>query len=494
MPRFIPQGAAQRAGHRRAAWHVLLACCLSAAAPAGLFAQGGDSLQSYWVPTRHFNIPFSTDNPRTVEVRLHVSTDGLNYTYAATARPVDRRFLFQARGDGCYFFVTQTLDSANQLTPSDLRGMPPAYKVCVDTQRPVIDLRAVPPKDGSPVAIQWTIRDDNFDDVRAEYRSAAGRDWYPLFLPRVAEGTHAWTPAVVGPLEVRMQARDKAKNEAVPQIVTVTPPDRPGAAPPDTGGPGNVMYVKKKTFQLKYDVDESTKGPSGVATMDIWKMPRGGPWQKCRESGGPADGSATITVDSAGRWGFRLIPRSGVGLAERDPQRGDPPDVWVEVDDKPPEVRILKVVVGQGPDLGKLTVQWEASDPFLRARPISLFYAERPDGEWRSIKDAQELPNSSMGYTFDPKEQGLPWQFYLKVRAIDEAGNIAENQWREMVKVDLKVPRIKNVEVKVGEAPQQSQGFPAESRQPSVPPRPAAPVVPTNKSSTSPNGFNLAPP
>jgi hypothetical protein len=490
MPRFIPQGAAQRAGPRRAAWHVLLACCLSAAAPAGLFAQGSDSLRTYWVPTRHFNIPFSTEDPRTVEVRLHVSTDGLNYSYAATARPADRRFLFQARGDGCYYFVTQTLDSANQLTPSDVRGVPPAYKVCVDTQRPVIDLRPVPPKDGAPVAIQWTIQDDNFDDVRAEYRSTAGGDWYPLFLPRVAEGTHAWTPAVVGPLEVRMQARDKAKNEAVPRTVTVTPPDRPGMAPPDPGGPGNVMYVNSKTFQLKYDVDDSTKGPSGVATVDIWKMRKGGPWQKCRESGGP-DGSATVTVDSAGRWGFRLIPVSGVGLAERNPQRGDPPDVWVEVDDKPPEVRILKVVVGQGPDLGKLTVQWEASDPFLRARPISLFYREKPDGEWQPIKGAQELPNSTMGYTFDPKEQGLPWQFYLKVRAIDEAGNPAENQWRELVKVDLKVPRIKSVEVKVGEAQRQSGG-PFPDRQPPLPSQ--TPALPTSKPAGTPTGFGIGPP
>jgi len=49
------------------------------------------------------------------------------------------------------------------------------------------------------------------------------------------------------------------------------------------------------------------------------------------------------------------------------------------------------------------------------------------------------------------------------VAAIDEAGNIGENQWGDTVKVDLKVPRIKHIEVKPSDsgaagAGQQSYG------------------------------------
>src|SRR5690349_10345134 len=93
MGRSIPRGIGQRAGRRTTARHVLWTCCLLVAVPGGLLAQGGDNVRSYWVPTRTFYIPFSIDNdPRIVEVRLHASTDGRPYAYAAQAKPSERRF------------------------------------------------------------------------------------------------------------------------------------------------------------------------------------------------------------------------------------------------------------------------------------------------------------------------------------------------------------------------------------------------------------------
>jgi hypothetical protein len=445
--------------------HVLLACWLAAAAPGGLFAQGTDNVRTYWVPTTSFYIPFKVDNdPRLVDVLLHVSTDGgRTYTYAARARPNERRFSFQAKQDGWHSFIVQKLETDGALSPSDLRGAPPSIRVCVDTQKPIIRLELAK-QPGWPVAIQWEIQDDNFEDVRAYYRSTRGGEWFQVLdLPRQAKGVHGWRPNVAGPVEVQMQARDKAGNVAEPRSVTVEPdPQNAKAAPPGGNDPSEVKYVKGRKFQLDYQLDEESKGPSGVKSVDIWKMHEGGPWQKCQESGKP-DGPATVTVDSAGRWGFRLIPRSGVGLAEPDPRPGDPPDLWVEVDERAPQVEINRLLVGQGADAGNLTVYWTASDKFLRARPISILYAT--DGkDWKEV--ARDLSNTG-SYTFKPLDLDRQlYQFYVKVTAIDEAENVGEAVSKEPVKVDLKVPRIKKqIQVKPSEGEQQSRG-PAASPAP----------------------------
>ncbi len=462
MGRIIPRGAEPRTGRTQAVGHVLLTCALFAAAPAGLFAQGTDAVRTYWVPTRSFNIPFSTGtDPRLVDMLLHVSTDnGQTYRHAASARPSDRRFFFQAQGDGWHFFIVQTRDRDNVLAPSDLRGAAPSIRVCVDTQKPVINLRQIPSQDGYPIAIEWSIQDANFDDLYAEYRSVNGGDWYPLFLPRTASGKHEWTPAVSGDLEVRLQAIDRAKNKAAPLTVTIKPDPRKAAlSPVSQASPGDVKHVKNKTFQLDYQLDEGTIGPSDVKGVEIWKMHPGGPWQKCRETGSPK-GPATVTVDTSGRWGFRLIPRSGVGLAEPDPRPGEAPDLWVEVDDRAPQVKITNVVVSPGADSGRMTVTWTASDPFLARQAITISYSPLEHEDWKVL----EKCDNSGSFSCEPQKIGLPYQFFIKVEAADEAGNVGADRWREPIKVDLKVPRIKRIEVKPGEAREPSSAAPQTQR------------------------------
>jgi hypothetical protein len=469
MGRLIPRGAEQRAGRAKLAWHVLLTCLLLAAAPAAPFARG-QTTESHYVSNRVFRIPFGKKNPidpRIQEIILYFATGSeQTYQYVATARPSDGGFLFRAPTDGWYSFATQTRDRDGQLSPSDLRGVLPDIRVCVDTQKPVITVQQVPAQDGSPVAIEWSVQDDNFDDLRADYRSVSGGEWYPLILPRTAKGSQGWTPVVRGSLEVQLQAIDKAKNKSGPQSVTVKPGEgTPGAPPPNPGGPGNVMHVKSKTFQLTYQLDNETVGPSKVERVDIWRIHQGRDWQKCRETGTP-EGPASVTVDETGRWGFRLIPRSGVGLAERDPQRGDTPDIWVEVDDQAPKVKITNVAVGQGPDSGTLTVTWTASDTFLAYQPITISYATDPKGRWETL--AKNQPHSGI-YTCKPQDLTLPYQFYLKIEAVDEAGNVGEDKWSQPVKVDLKIPRIKHIEVKAGDNSASAPATIPPSRHPAIP-------------------------
>jgi hypothetical protein len=481
-----------RAGGGTAFQYVLLACCLAAAAPVGLFAQGTDNVRTYWVRARQFKIPFSFDyDPRvTAAVLLHVSENGRDYRDAGTANPSDRHFLFRTDHDGVYSFIVQTRDRAGVLAPPDFRDVPPSVRirVHVDTQKPVIRLEAAK-KEGWPAAIHWEIEDENFDDVRADYRSVNGGEWYPLLVPREAKQVFGWVPAIGGKLEVRLQARDKAGNVAEPCLVTVEPDPQSAKNPPPTEGGGGkdgseVKYVRSKKFQLEYEVDKDSKGPSGVKSVDIWKMREGGPWQKCHEAGTP-DGPVMVTVESAGRWGFRLIPRSGVGLAEPDPRPGDRPDLWVEVDEQAPRVEINRLLVGRGTEhAGKLTVSWTASDKFLAARPITISYRSGEQGEWTEV--ARDLPNTG-SYTFKPLDRDPHlYQLYIRVTAIDEAGNKGEAESKEPVKVDLKVPRIKQIKVGSSTGDPQSRGpSTAPSQNMLLPGSPSSPppALPTDFSS-----------
>ena len=432
---------------------MLLTCGLLVAAPRSLLAQTGDNTRTFYVAARSFRIPFTpTENDQRLEVLLNVSTNGREYRYVASARSNERAFFFSAPSDGWYYFIVQTRDAGGVVTPADLRGTTPSIRVCVDTQHPVIEeLAAAPSPESALPTIRWKIAETNLKEIYADYR-AAGGDWVPLFLPMQLQGTHTWKPSWGGELEVRMQALDQANHRSEIRTLRLRAADNVTRMPPppETAGAGKIMFVKSKTFQLQYALDDQTVGPSKVASVDIWKLHPGQGWRKCTEKGTP-QGPATVSVDSAGRWGFRLIPRSGVGLAERDPQQGDLPDIWVEVDDKSPHVKVTNVTVTQEADGGYLTVLWQADDAFLRAMPITIYLASPQGKDWFAV--AKDLPNNgNWRQKTDDLKLGENYEFALKVEAVDDAGNVGSAPWRDTVKMDLKVPRIKHIEVNPGGA------------------------------------------
>jgi hypothetical protein len=491
MARLIPPGIEPHGGRGKAARLIVLACGILAAAPVESLAQPVDNVRTFHVPARSFNIPFTrADNDSRIDVLLNVSRDGQNYRYHSTARFNDRVFPFTAPADGWYYFIVQTKDPSGALSPADLRGAPPSIKVYVDTQSPVIEeLAAEPDRDGSPPGIRWKINEpeENIKEIRMVY-GPVGSDqsqWVPLLVPLQKDGKYTWKPHWGGELEVRMWVQDKAGQWSQMRSVRLKVADNvSGMKPPEPTGPSKVMHVKNKTFRLQYQLDDDTVGPSHVASVDIWKLRQGRGWVKCRESVKPP-APAMVTVDESGRWGFRLIPRSGVGLAERDPQPGDTPDVWVEVDDKPPQVKIKNVTVTQEADGGYLTVYWIADDTFLRAMPITI-QMKAPDADkWTTI--ATELPNTG-SWRHPTKELNLGdrYEFSLMVSAIDEASNSGSDTWRETVKIDLKIPRIKSIDVNPGgaaaggdghEASGSSGTMPYGGQTGSLPPQPMYPPL-----------------
>jgi hypothetical protein len=202
--------------------------------------------------------------------------------------------------------------------------------------------------------------------------------------------------------------------------------------------------VNSKRISLNYELKEV--GPSGVSTIELWYTQDGRAWSRypLPRSGDEVQRPPLVfEVNQEGVYGFTLVAKSGVGLGERPPQVGDRPQVWVEVDLTRPLVSLQNVLVGQGPDKGKLTVHWTARDKNLGRDPIAISYAEQAGGPWTPI--VEHIQNTGR-YVWSMPER-VPYQFLVRVEAADLAGNVGEAVTPTMVKVDLAQPKVRILQV-----------------------------------------------
>jgi hypothetical protein len=151
-------------------------------------------------------------------------------------------------------------------------------------------------------------------------------------------------------------------------------------------------------------------------------------------------------VNDEGIYGITLVAKSGVGLGDKPPQPGDRPQFWIEVDLTKPVVQTRDIFVGAGPEKGKLSIAWTATDKNLGTHPIRLSYADQKDGPWTTFAD--KLPNSGKHVWKMPDL--LPYQFYVRIEAADLAGNFGEAITNEKVKVDLSQPKANIIGIEPG--------------------------------------------
>ncbi len=445
----------------------LLPFCL----PGLLLAQGPANVETAFAKGREIGIPFNPGPGAQYlkQLQLFVSTDGgKNWLPSATVAPDRRKFQYVADRDGTYWFAAQSMDLQGKLYPAAISGLQPSLKVIVDTQPPVVQLQPLAPRSGE-VGVSWTVRDDHFDfgipdALRLEYRLAGGVTWLPLTVPQGASQLF-WNPKANTLVEVRLHARDRAGNVGVgTTTVSLTgagqvslPPGNDNRPPvssgqsPDTElnklGADKRRFVNSKRVSMNCELKEV--GPSGVSLVELWYTHDGRGWNKGPEyrlvPGDDKDKhSITFDVATEGLYGITLLAKSGVGLGDRPPQVGDRPHLWIEVDTTRPEVKLLGVVVGTGADKGKLTVAWDAHDKNLTREPITLSYGKAPDGPWQPI--ASKLPNNGR-YVWTLPSENVPYQFHVKVEAIDRAANIGESITPELVKVDLATPKVRILNV-----------------------------------------------
>ena len=455
-----PIPGANLSGLRR---RMLIAGCILIAALIWLgsgrvWAQGNASDRPHYMNKSMFRIPFNVDagNPRLMEIQLYIS-DNLGQTWQkiSSAAPEQAGFHFRAERDGIYYFTVRTVDTSGKGSPASIQpGSPPQIRVCVDTQVPLVSLSQAPPGREGRVGVEWEIRDENLDvnSLLLEYRTAGSQDWIPLSVEGGRTGQRYWNPGGTGSVDVRLRARDLAKNEgeAHRTISGGTGADTVGDSrqlggnynDPDSGrgaGPGTSRneprYVNSKRISLNYEIKE--EGPSGTSSVELWVTRDGRSWDKHMEDKSHQP-PLNVTVADEGIYGFTLLVKSGVGLSERPPRGGDAPQVWVEVDLHEPVISFVHAEVDPGPDTGKLTIAWKATDKNLGRDCVTLSYSKDPEGPWIQIVTAQ--PGSG-SYVWHMPPTGIPYQFYVQAEAIDKAGNVGKRRTQELIKVDLKKPR-----------------------------------------------------
>jgi hypothetical protein len=455
-------------------WHLvigLLVLSPVAGLPSPVAAQE-PAAQVIYSRFRHFKIPINLGSgaDRLKELRLFVSTDqGKSWQQSAVVPPTEKHFRFTCERDGLYWFAVQTLDRNGLFFPPSLEGAQPNLKVLVDTLPPVVLLRALPPRNGQ-VGVAWEIREEflDFGDpsaIRLDYRVAGTAQWAPLPINRVAT-THYWTPETNATFEVRLRVQDRAENlgEAFARVSLTDPnggsavdPGFSSQNPPAAGNQAplpqgfaaatNRQLINSKRISLNYELAEV--GPSGVSEIELWYTQDGRSWSRYPLPRSADDKKIprplVFEVSAEGIYGFTLVAKSGVGKGKQPPRSGDPPQIWIEVDLTKPAVQLQNVIVGQGVDKGegKLLIQWTASDKNLGPNPITLSYAENSAGPWMPI--AAHLANSGRYVWTMPRT--IPYQFYVRVEAVDQAGNVGVDATPDTVKVDLSQPKVNILKV-----------------------------------------------
>ena len=190
---------------------------------------------------------------------------------------------------------------------------------------------------------------------------------------------------------------------------------------------------------MNYDLDNV--GTSQVKGVEVWWTKDAKAWERFADEVKPT-GKVVVSVKDEGTYGFKLNPRSGAGLAPPAPKAGDRPHTWVVVDTTAPVIKMepVKVLNENG---GEVVLEWAVTDEHLEKRPVTVRYSEKPEGPWVELVvrgEAKDRYRCSIAK--------LPAVAYFRIDATDKSGNIGTAWTTEPVKIDLKVPVIRNVTIK----------------------------------------------
>jgi hypothetical protein len=91
-----------------------------------------------------------------------------------------------------------------------------------------------------------------------------------------------------------------------------------------------------------------------------------------------------------------------------------------------------------------LDITWTARDDNFGRKPITLSYAEDTRGPWMPI--AANIENMG-AYTWQIPPS-TPSSFYVRVEAVDRAGNVDSSTTPTPVQIDLSQPGVANIQLK----------------------------------------------
>ncbi len=243
--------------------------------------------------------------------------------------------------------------------------------------------------------------------------------------------TPMFKPAVNVREPVPLQDQETASAPAAQPTRPITQAGPPLSELP----PGTYFRVNTLQFRLRYQVDGMS--PSQIGAVSIFgSRNMGAQWQLWATDPDKTS-PVEISVPEEGRYAFRVVVSSTTGNTSPIPRPGDQPELIIDIDQSPPEPRLVAVPYGQNPQQATLEIQWECPDQDLGPNPIALAYSHSARGPWTTITAAS--PNSGR-YNW-PLQPNLPNEIYLRVTATDLAGNIGTHMLERPINIAPLLPR-----------------------------------------------------
>jgi hypothetical protein len=223
------------------------------------------------------------------------------------------------------------------------------------------------------------------------------------------------------PVQPSLRDTNKKAENALVKAAYTEPKPVQDESPPTSLGMLRLTSNKRIIFHL----DSSGAASPAAANLEIWGTTDMRSWKKYQaEARSPS--SLSVVVKDEGLYGFTMIARGKGEPSTEQPPAGEPPQVWVAVDLTKPVVKLLEAEMNAQSHTPALMVRWNAKDRNFGAQPITVVYAESPEGPWRPL--AANLENSGRYEGSLPPHLGD--SVYLRVQAADLMGNVTMSQMK----------------------------------------------------------------
>ena len=222
-----------------------------------------------------------------------------------------------------------------------------------------------------------------------------------------------------------------------------------GAGVSRMGAGKPVQVVNRRQVRLEYEVVKT--GSSGIGSVEVYvTLDDGLNWSLAATEPvmippteaagvGPQRLGVMLPLTQEGVvHGFTLVVKSKAGLGRPAPQRGEAPQIRVELDSTHPDASLLNVVADPN-RREALMINYKATDRNLANMPVQLEWAERRDGPWNPVSEG-EIANSGKFLWLVPPQ--VPPSVFMRLTVKDKAGNVAIAQTPEPILVDLHVPEF----------------------------------------------------
>lgn len=449
---------------RRAAVVILLVWAFTVAPATG---QATKSPRTVYTNRTTFSLPVKIDDrdrAELTEVRFYVKLkhEGRpsEWVCKETASPSQSKFTFRAPQDGEYWFAFATLDRAGIVAPADLDKQPPGLIVVVDTKPPEIDVAPVDLKSGT--FLQCRVHDANPDwaTVRLEYQTTE-KSWRALEPVPHGRGLFSVPSADVLRGVVRATAADLAGNKKSREAdLSQLQPAAKTLAGQETVTTANAAETMTKTTleprasagepseranlfvnSLRCTLEYALETTAAVRVEAFVTRDNGRSWTRVGDGRSPM----SLTLPEEGLYGLTLVVSTS-GQPAGPPAPGEPPELWLEVDMTRPEVLVQNIQPGSGADSRMLTLSWSVNDRNLAATPVEIFGARSADGPWQQL--ALGLKGSGTTQCGVPPEMG--GRVYIRVQAVDKAGNVGRWESRDPVVLEGAKPKARVIGVSAG--------------------------------------------